>query len=137
MHPHQVALITESWSKVVPIKEAAADLFYARLFELDPSIRPMFKQDLTEQKRRLVEMLNRIVAMLGDFDALARSAQQLGRRHVPYGVKPQHYDTVGEALLWTLATGLGNAFTPDVKQAWTAAYQILADTMKEASYEMA
>ncbi len=137
MHPHQVALITESWSKVVPIKEAAADLFYARLFELDPSIRPMFKQDLTEQKRRLVEMLNRIVAMLGDFDALARSAQQLGRRHVPYGVKPQHYDTVGEALLWTLATGLGNAFTPDVKQAWTAAYQVLADTMKEASYEMA
>lgn len=137
MHPHEVALITESWSKVAPIKEAAADLFYARLFELDPSIRPMFKQDLTEQKRRLVEMLNRIVAMLGDFDALARSAQQLGRRHVPYGVKPQHYDTVGEALLWTLATGLGNAFTPDVKQAWTAAYQILADTMKEASYEMA
>jgi hypothetical protein len=86
--PRQIALIKESWIKVVPIKETAADLLYARLFELDPALRPMFRQDLTEQKRRLMEMLNRIVAMLGDFDALARNAWALGRRHVPYGVKP-------------------------------------------------
>jgi hemoglobin-like flavoprotein len=134
MVPEQIDLIKESWAKVVPIKETAADLFYDRLFELDPAIRPLFKKDLTEQKRKLVGMLNRIVALLGDFGALVHVAEDLGRRHVPYGVKAEHYDTVGAALLWTLRTGLGSAFTPEVEAAWTTAYRTLAGAMKEAAY---
>jgi hemoglobin-like flavoprotein len=134
MVPEQIDLIKESWAKVVPIKETAADLFYDRLFELDPTIRPLFKKDLTEQKRKLVAMLNRIVTLLGDFGALVHMAEDLGRRHVSYGVEAEHYDTVGTALLWTLRTGLGAAFTPEVEAAWTAAYRTLAGAMKEAAY---
>jgi hemoglobin-like flavoprotein len=134
MVPEQIQLIKESWAKVVPIKETAADLFYDRLFELDPGIRPLFKKDLTEQKHKLIAMLNRIVGMLSNFGMLVHVAQDLGRRHVAYGVKAEHYDTVGAALLWTLRTGLGSAFTREVEAAWTAAYATLAGAMKEAAY---
>lgn len=133
MKSEQIALIKESWARVVPIKEAAADLFYDKLFELDPAVRPLFREDLSEQKRKLVAMLNSIVALLGDFGALVRVAEDLGRRHVPYGVRPEHYDSAGTALLWTLKTGLDAAFTPEVEAAWRTAYRTLADAMKAAA----
>jgi hemoglobin-like flavoprotein len=134
MTPEQVAMVKDSWAKVVPIKETAADLFYNKLFELDPAVKPLFKSDLDEQKRKLVSMLNSVVNGLDNIAALIPVAQDLGKRHVPYGVKAEHYDTVGAALLWTLDAGLGDAFTPPVKEAWTTAYTTLAGVMKKAAY---
>jgi hemoglobin-like flavoprotein len=134
MTPEQVALVKNSWAQVVPIKETAADLFYNKLFELDPAVQPLFKSDLAEQKRKLVSMLNSVVNGLDNIAALIPVAQDLGKRHVPYGVKAEHYDTVGAALLWTLSAGLGDGFTPAVKEAWTTAYTTLAGVMKKAAY---
>lgn len=134
MTPNQVQLIKDSWSKVLPIREQAADLFYGRLFELDPSVKPMFKGDMKEQGRKLMMLLNTVVTGLEKLGELVPAVQDLGRRHVPYGVQPHHYDTVGAALLWTLGQGLGPAFTEDVKSAWTQAYVTLATVMKEAAY---
>jgi hemoglobin-like flavoprotein len=134
MTPEQVKLIQESWAKVVPIKETAAELFYNKLFEMEPAVKPLFKGDIKEQGRKLTAMLNSVVNGLNDLSALVPVAQELGKRHVPYGVKAEHYDTVGAALLWTLGAGLGDAFTPPVKEAWTAAYTTLAGVMKQAAY---
>lgn len=134
MTPQQIQLIQDSWSKVVPIREQAAALFYGRLFELDPSVKPMFKGDMKEQGRKLMMLLNTVVTSLEKLGDLVPAVQDLGRKHVPYGVKPEHYDTVGAALLWTLGQGLGAAFTDEVKAAWTEAYVTLATVMKEAAY---
>ena len=133
MTPEQVALVRSSFAQVLPIKETAADLFYTRLFELDPSLRPLFKGDMKEQGVKLMTMIGTAVGGLDRLDSIVPSVQALGRRHVDYGVRDQHYDTVATALLWTLEKGLGAAFTPDVKSAWTSAYGVLAGTMKEAS----
>lgn len=133
MTPEQVALVRSSFAKVVPIKETAADLFYNRLFELDPSLRPLFKGDMKEQGLKLMTMIGTAVGGLDHLDSIVPAVQALGRRHADYGVKDMHYDTVASALLWTLEQGLGAAFTPDVKSAWTSAYGILAGTMKEAA----
>jgi len=133
MTPEQIALVRSSFAKVVPIKETAADLFYGRLFELDPSLRPLFKGDMKEQGLKLMAMIGTAVGGLDRLDSIVPSVQALGRRHVDYGVKGEHYDTVAAALLWTLEQGLGAAFTSDVKAAWTSAYGVLAGTMKEAA----
>lgn len=133
MTPEQVALVRSSFAKVVPIKEAAADLFYTRLFELDPSLKPLFKGDMKEQGLKLMTMIGTAVGGLDQLDSVVPAVQALGRRHADYGVQDQHYDTVANALLWTLEQGLGPAFTPDVKSAWTSAYGVLAGTMKEAA----
>ena len=133
MTPEQVALVQGSWEKVVPIKEKAATLFYGKLFELDPELKPMFKGDMAEQGRKLMLMLNTVVTKLNKLDEIVPAVQSLGKRHVAYGVKDAHYDTVGAALLWTLGAGLGDAFTDDVKAAWTAAYTTLATAMKDAA----
>jgi hemoglobin-like flavoprotein len=134
MTPAEVNLIKLTWSRVVPIKETAAGLFYGKLFELDPSVRPMFKGDIKEQGAKLMATLNVVVESLDKLDQVVPVAKELAIRHVPYGVKPGHYDTVGEALLWTLEQGLGTGFTADVKQAWAKAYTTLAGVMKEAAY---
>lgn len=134
MTPAEVNLIKRTWSRVVPIKEAAAGLFYGKLFELDPSVKPMFKGDIKEQGAKLMATLNVVVESLDKLDQVVPVAKELAVRHVPYGVKPAHYDTVGTALLWTLEQGLGEGFTPDVKQAWAKAYTTLAGVMKEAAY---
>jgi hemoglobin-like flavoprotein len=103
------------------------------LFELDPSLKGMFRGDMTEQRRKLMQMLTAAVKGLDRLDQLVPVVEELGRRHVGYGVADAHYDTVGSALLWTLDKGLGAAFTADVKDAWVAVYGLLADTMKNAS----
>lgn len=133
MTPNQVSLVQSTWKQVVPIKDTAAELFYGKLFEIDPALKPLFKGDLTEQGRKLMAMINTAVNGLTQLDAIVPAVQDLGRRHVGYGVKDAHYDTVATALLWTLEKGLGAAFTAEVKDAWATAYGLLASVMKEAA----
>ena len=133
MTPENQALVRESFAKVAPIAPQAAALFYGRLFELDPSLKPLFKGDMTEQGRKLMTMIGTAVANLNKLDAIVPTVQDLGRRHKTYGVLPAHYDTVAAALLWTLGQGLGDAFTPQVEAAWTEAYTILATVMQDAA----
>jgi len=135
--PRQKQLVQETFATIAPIADDAAALFYRRLFEIDPSLRRMFKDDMTEQRKRLMQMIAVAVRGLDRLDQLVPAVQDLGRRHAGYGVEDRHYDTVGKALLWTLEKGLGNAFTPEVKEAWATVYGILATTMKEASREAA
>jgi hemoglobin-like flavoprotein len=137
MQPEQKLLVQESFAKVAPISALAADLFYDRLFELDPSLKPLFKGDIKEQGRKLMMMIRIAVDGLDDLDKLVPAVQDMGRRHATYGVENSHYDTVGASLLWTLEQGLGSAFTPKVKEAWTVVYTLLAHTMKEAVEEAA
>lgn len=132
MTPEQATLVTQSWEKVLPIKDQAAALFYGKLFELDPSLRPLFKGDIQEQGRKLMAMINTAVRGLGDLNTLVPAVQALGRRHVGYGVQNEHYSTVAVALLWTLEQGLGPAFTAEVREAWTEVYMVLASTMQNA-----
>ncbi len=133
MTPEQIELVRESWAKVRPISEQAAELFYGRLFELDPALKPLFKGDMKTQGGKLMTMLHTAVTGLTRLEAIVPAVQALGRRHVDYGVKEADYDTVGAALLWTLGQGLGEGFTPEVEAAWTEAYTVLSTTMKEAA----
>jgi hemoglobin-like flavoprotein len=133
MTPIQVAIVEQTWQQVLPIKEQAARLFYGKLFEMDPTLNMLFKGDMMEQGRKLMSMINTAVNGLGRIAALVPAVQELGRRHANYGVQDGDYATVGAALLWTLQEGLGGAFTPAAKDAWTAAYGVLADTMKQAA----
>lgn len=134
----QKTLVKDSWAKVVPIAPTAASLFYAKLFELDPSVKPLFKGDIKEQGAKLMKTLGIAVNSLDNLDALVPVLQQLGRRHKDWGVKPPHYDTVAGALLDTLEKGLGDGFTPAVKGAWVAVYGIVSSTMiAAAEYEPA
>jgi hemoglobin-like flavoprotein len=134
MTPQQVTLIQRSWAEVLPISETAAGLFYQRLFVLDPSVRPMFKGDMREQGQKLMKMLGLIVNSLTLLDELVPVAQDMARRHAGYGVQAAHYDTVGEALLWTLKQGLGSKFTDEMNVAWATAYGVLSQVMKDAAY---
>jgi hemoglobin-like flavoprotein len=136
MHALQIELVQSSFARVAPIADTAAALFYTRLFELDPSLRLMFKGDMAEQGHKLMTTLKVVVNGLTRLDALVPAVQALGRRHGGYGVTDEHYDTVAEALLWTLHQGLGEYFTPDVATAWSTAYGILADVMKAAAAEV-
>src|SRR5215510_3333401 len=129
----QKELVQETFATIAPIADDAASLFYRRLFEIDPSLQQMFKGDMTEQRRKLMQMLTAAVKGLPRLDRLVPVVEDLGRRHAGYGVSDAHYDTVGAALLWTLEKGLGTAFTPDVKDAWTTVYGVLASTMKNAA----
>ena len=134
MTPDQVRLVQESWAQVAPISDKAAALFYGRLFELDPGLKKLFRTgDMQSQGRKLMQMLGAAVRGLGDVPKLVPVLENLGRRHATYGVEDQDYDTVGAAFLWTLEQGLGAAFTPAVKAAWTAVYGVVADTMKKAA----
>ncbi len=133
MTPTQIALVQESFAKVAPLGKAVSDLFYGRLFQIDASLRPLFNGDMNEQGRKLLTMLSVVVNGLTRLEALVPQVQALGRRHAGYGVEPGHYDTVGAALLDTLEKGLGDDFTPETRDAWTAAYTLLAGTMQAAS----
>lgn len=136
MNQEQVTLVQNTFNLVEPIAQTAAGLFYNRLFELDPSLRPLFKRDVEEQGKKLMQALAFVVKGLSRPETILPVVQELGRRHVSYGVEDAHYDTVGTALLWTLAQGLGAAFTPEVEGAWAAAYGLLAHVMKEAAAEV-
>ena len=133
--PQQIELVTNSWEQVLPIKETAADLFYNKLFELDPALRPLFKDDIKVQGERLMNMIDVAVKALNRLEDVVPAVQAMGRRHKDYGVKESHYDTVAGALLWTLEQGLGEAFTAEVKDAWTQVYTVLATTMITAANE--
>jgi hemoglobin-like flavoprotein len=132
MTPRQVELVQSSWSSVEPIAEAAAEIFYSKLFALDPSLRALFRGDMQEQGRKLMSMIAFAVKGLARLETLVPAVQALGRRHAGYGVRDRHYETVATALLWTLQQGLGKAFTPEVREAWATAYGVLATTMKDA-----
>jgi len=133
MTPSDINLVKDSFRKIVPIADQAAALFYARLFELDPALRPMFRGDMREQGRKLMAMIATAVAALERLDEIVPAVRQLGARHVTYGVHEEHYATVGAALLWTLEKGLGSEFPPAVKSAWTTTYSLLANVMIDAS----
>jgi len=135
--PRQVGLIRTSWDKVLPIAETAAELFYGKLFEIDPSLKSMFSTDLTEQGKKLMTMLNTVVENLDNLEAVVPAAQESGVRHAGYGVKDEMYDTVAEALIWTLGQGLGDDFNDELKDAWVAAYVVLSTVMKDAAKEAA
>ncbi len=119
---------------MVPIREQAAALFYGRLFELDPTLKPLFKSDMKVQGQKLMSMIAAAVGGLRSLEQIVPAVQALARRHVEYGVQASHYATVGAALLWTLEQGLGSDFTPEAREAWTACYGLLATTMQEAAY---
>lgn len=133
MTPHQIHLVQTSFEKVVPIADTAAALFYARLFEIDPSTRPLFRNDLRRQGAMLMQTLGLAVRNLHDTTPVLGAVQALGVRHVGYGVTDAHYGSVGAALLWTLGQGLGEAFTAEVEAAWAAAYAVLAGVMQAAA----
>ena len=129
MTPQQIELVQTSFKKVLPIAGTAADLFYNRLFEIAPEVRPMFPQDMKEQKVKLMAMLGTAVSNLHKLDEILPAVKALGQRHKGYGVTAAHYAPVGTALLWTLEQGLGPDFTPEVKAAWTETYTALAGVM--------
>lgn len=136
MTPEQVALVKESWEKVVPIAPKAAELFYSKLFELDAELKPLFKGDMTEQGKKLMSTIGICVSSLDRLEDILPTVQNLGRKHATeYSVPDSSYATVGEALLWTLEQGLGEAFTEEVKEAWTLTYTTLAGVMTGASAE--
>ena len=127
------SLVQNSWQQVLPIRELAAELFYAKLFELDPSLKALFKGNMKEQGAKLMTMIGVAVGNLDRMETLMPVLKGLGARHGGYGVKDHHYDTVAAALLDTLHRGLGEAFTSDVKAAWVDVYGVLASTMKAAA----
>ncbi len=129
-------LVQESFALVTPIADDAARLFYGRLFELDPSLRSMFPDDLSDQSRKLMQMLSAAVKGLDRIETLIPVLEQLAVRHVGYGVRREHYETVGAALIWTLEQGLGEAFTADVRLAWTQTYALVSGVMIEAAGAM-
>jgi nitric oxide dioxygenase len=130
----QVKLVQESFSKVVPISETAAVIFYDRLFEVAPSVKAMFPDDMSGQRKKLMTILAAVVNGLGNLESILPAASALAKRHVDYGAQPEHYPVVGGALLWTLEKGLGEAWTSDVAEAWTAAYGTLSGYMISEAY---
>lgn len=134
----QKNLVQSSWAAVEPIADKAAELFYGKLFELDPELKPLFKGDMKEQGEKLMKTITLAVKSLDDLPSVVPALQSLGKKHKDYGVLPSHYGTVATALLDTLGKGLGDAFTPETKEAWVAVYTILSKTMIDAAdYESA
>lgn len=133
MTSEQIKLVKDSWAQVLPIKEAAADVFYDRLFETHPEVKHHFTGDMQAQGRKLMAMLNTAVISLDDLDGLAEPLRRSGKAHKGHGVKPEDYRKLGDAFLWTLERGLGEAFTPDVRDAWTVVYTTVAGVMIEGA----
>ena len=131
----QIELVQRTFAVVAPLADDVAALFYRRLFEIDPSLQSMFRGDMAAQRRKLMVMLTAAVKGLPRLDRLVPVLQDLGRRHADYGVIESHYETVGNALIWTLEKGLGPDFTPEVREAWTTVYGVLAATMKAGAEE--
>jgi hemoglobin-like flavoprotein len=134
MNASDVALVQDSFKKVAPISDVAAELFYGRLFEIAPQVKPMFRGDMKEQGRKLMATLGVVVTGLTRLETVLPAASALAKQHVAYGVKAEHYPIVGGALLWTLEKGLGDAWTPELAAAWTAAYGTLSGYMISEAY---
>ncbi len=133
MTPQQIELVQGTWKKVLPIADTAAELFYGKLFALDPSLKPLFKGDMKQQGRKLMSMIGTAVGGLTRLEQIVPAVQALGVRHAGYGVKDAHYGTVATALVWTLEQGLGELFTQEVEDSWVSAYTLLAKTMQDAA----
>ena len=129
----QAQIIKLTFAQVMGDKDAVGRMFYDRLFSIAPEVKPLFRGDIAAQSRKLMDTLALAVGMLRDMPTLVMTLEGLARRHVGYGVKDEHYDKVGEALLWTLEQGLGDAFTPQVRDAWTALYVAVAQIMRGAA----
>ena len=134
MTPEQVTLVQRSFAQVVPIADQAAQLFYDRLFEVAPAVRPLFRGDMAQQGQKLMATLAAVIEGLSDLPRVLPAASALAKRHVSYGARPEHYAVVGETLLWTLERGLGPQWTPQLAAAWTAAYSALSGYMIEQAY---
>jgi len=130
--PTQIKLVEQSFARLAPIADIAANIFYARLFQIAPDLpETLFRQvDMAGQRKKLMQVLALAVKSLRQPEALLPVLRDLGRRHVRYGVRDEHYDTVGRALLWTVERTVGGAFTPEVREAWRSVYALVADTMK-------
>ena len=133
MHNAQIQLIKDSWSKIMPIADETGQLFYQRLFEIDPDLKQLFEGDTDEQINKLMSTLNLAILSLDDINSIITTVQELGIRHGEYGVLSAHYSTVGEAFIWTLEKKLGEDFTEELKQAWIEVYTTLSNIMIEAS----
>lgn len=130
MTPMQIKAVQDSFAVIAPDRDHVAAIFYDRLFKLDAALRPLFTTDLAEQGKKLMSMLGLIVRSLENVGGLVPVLEAMGERHHSYGVRHEHYDTVGAALLWTLETGLGAGFTAHVRESWMAAYRLVSETMK-------
>ena len=137
MTPEQVTMVQASFEKVAPIADKAADIFYDRLFEISPDVRPLFPADMSRQKEVLMQTIGTAVQNLHQVETILPVVKELGVKHVGYGVKDEHYDTVGAALLFTLEKGLGDDWNDDLKDAWTETYETVAGVMKGAAAEAA
>ena len=133
MTGEQINLVKKSFGKIEPISEQAAALFYAKLFDLNPNLRPLFRGNMKEQGRKLMQVIGYAVESLERIDEIIPQVRALGARHAGYGVEERDYETVGTALLWTLEKALSREFTAETKEAWAAVYGLLAQTMKDAS----
>lgn len=129
MNPEKIFLIKKTWSFVITNSAQSGELFYQKLFELDPKLKPLFKGDMKEQARKLISMVTVIVTKLNKLDEILPEIQGLARRHSKYGVNTKQFAVVGQALLWTLEKGLGDKWTKEVNEAWTEVYTILSDAM--------
>jgi hemoglobin-like flavoprotein len=133
MTPHQIEIVRQSFAKIMPYKDQVIELFYCRLFELDPSIRLMFKSDMAEQREKLTAALAMVISRLEMMEGLLPVLRELGRRHKTYGVRNRHYDVVGAALLWTLEIGLSSSWTKELAEAWRDASGQVANAMIEGA----
>jgi len=134
MTQEQVAVVQQSFAKVAPIADRAAAMFYERLFEVAPQVKAMFPADMADQRRKLMVTLGVVVNGLSNLESVLPAVSALAKRHVAYGAKPEHYPVVGSVLLWTLEKGLGDAWTTEVADAWTAAYSTLSGYMIEQAF---
>jgi hemoglobin-like flavoprotein len=134
MTPEDVELVQSTFEQVRPISQEAAGMFYGRLFEIAPEVKPLFKGDMAEQGRKLMATLAVVIGSLHSLQTILPAVSTLAKKHVEYGVKPSHYAAVGVALLWTLERGLGTAWTPEAAKAWTNAYTTLSNFMIGEAY---
>ncbi|MEM7633067.1 MAG: globin family protein [Pseudomonadota bacterium] len=137
MNKTEIEVIRETWALVVPIADAAAQLFYQRLFEIDPGTKLLFAEtDIARQNEKLISTLSLVVEKADQLDTIIPVLQELGRNHVRYGVEARHYESVGSALLWTLEQGLGDRFTDQARAAWTVAYALVSGPMRQAAVDL-
>ncbi|MEC9431361.1 MAG: globin domain-containing protein [Pseudomonadota bacterium] len=134
LDPDEISEIRSGWFDVSRSREMAIGLFYGRLFQIAPRAQALFGPDMAAQGRKLAEMLDQIIRKLERPDQLSLDAAELARRHARYGVRPEHYDQVGAALIWMLGRVLGDGFSPAQRAAWAHAYSALSAEMIAAAY---
>ena len=136
MTQKQIEIVKSSWLLVADIDPAVVgNLFYNRLFELEPQVKEMFRKPINEQSKKLLAMIGYVIAKLDNLDSILPEVTKLAQRHVDYGVQPFHYKIVGEALLWTLEKGLGKNWNEETEESWTACYSLLSNAMVTAVEE--